>query len=121
MICDIESENDSIKFVANEHTSPFLDRSSRSVYWSQIYAIYRCLGESTDSVSYSMTQEFGTFMDKDADGVLKCRLYNIKQSRFGKLSLAGRDMAYLYDSISRFLADHMKDNNMYLFVVSSKQ
>ena len=113
MICDIESENDSIKFVANEHTSPFLDRSSRSVYWSQIYAIYRCLGESTDSVSYSMTQEFGTFMDKDADRVLKCRLYNIKQSRFGKLFLAGRDMAYLYDSISRFLADHMKDNNMY--------
>ena len=82
-----------------KQTSPFLDRSSKSVYWAQVYAIFRALGESNVSVAYSMTKEFETFMDIDTDGVLKCRLYNIKQSKFGQLFQVGRDMAYLKNRI----------------------
>ena len=73
-------------------------------------------------MSYSLTEEFQIFLkQKIATGgesvefeeVVACRLRDIKQSRFGKMFDSGNDMAYLFDDMDEFLANHMKDNKLY--------
>ena len=74
------------------------------------YACFRLLGKSKDSVSYSFSSEFNGHLEKN--GMIPA-LFDIKKARFDKLFLAGRNMAYLFNTTVEFLDNHLKDNRLY--------
>ena len=110
LLSDLEHKFDALKHVANPTTSSFFESSNSSAYWTMAYAIYRFLGESDDSVSYSLTSEFRTFLESNE---LKQILFDIKQARFGEFFLVGAHISYLIPHITTFLGNYMKDNQLY--------
>ena len=109
-ISSLECKTEFLKFVSSDITSSFLESSNKSIFFTVAYAIIRLLGKSKDSVSYSLTNEFTSFLDEiDINNIF----VDIKQARFGKNFLVGRDLSYLLGHITRFLHTHMKENRLY--------
>lgn len=111
IFCLLGSKTDAQKYVSNHITAKFIDKSSRSMYYVASYAILQLLGKSADSVSYSLTSEFTTFIEKEKNS--HNIFIDVKKARFGKLFLIGRDLAFLLFDVKEFLSTHAKDNNLY--------
>lgn len=110
LLAAIESKTNVLQIVVSDITQSFLENDSKSIYMTVAYAIFRLMGKRDDSVSYSMTKEFETYLKGHN---LKNTLINIKQTRFGKIFLVGRDMAFFLGKIKNFLQNYMKDNRLY--------
>ena len=110
VIAAIESKVNILKIVSTDLSSSFLENNSKSVYFVVVYALFRLIGKSSDSVSYSMTEEFTTYLKQSGINYSLC---DIKKARFGKIFLVGRDMAFLLGKIQDFLENYSKENRLY--------
>ena len=110
VISSLECKTDQLQEISTAFTESFLDSSNKSLYYTVAYAFLRLVGPSSDSVSYSMTDEFTTYLAERGQTNL---FVDIKKSRFGKFFLVGRDLTCLMADLEKFLDEYMKDNKLY--------
>ena len=110
VISSLECKTEQLKELSIDITQSYLESANKSLYFTVAYAFLRLVGKSCDSVSYSMSDGFNTFL-KDLGE--KNYFIDVKKARFGKFFLIGRDLTCMMEQLDNFLKTHMKENRLY--------